>query len=334
MRLNKSFLAISLAFSLGVPLLGCNKESPVPNKDIAVQSTKLDTTVDSTQSDYIAKEKAILDKNTLPIHAQANPNAIRLIPQNFQFVEKGYFTVGVISISAPPLTVLAADNKTHIGAEVDVARLIADSLGLKLRVVPTSWENWPLGIASGKFDAVLSNIAVTEERKKKYDLVTYRNDTLAFYTLGKSKIQHINGPDDIAGLKLVVGSGTNQERLLLKWIEDNKRKGLTPAEPVYLGDSAAASLALRSGRVDGLVIPNVSGRWQQFNGVDIRKVGQFKGVWPVAVALKKGTGLVNAVNSSINGVIASGEYLQSFERWNLQEDAVKTSLINPPDLNK
>ena len=326
MRLNKTPLTIALALLLGISLVGCSKESTETNN---IQRMKPESTVDSELSNYIAKEKTILDKNTPPIHTQANPEAIKLIPQSFQFVENGYLTVAVISISAPPLTVLVSDNKTYIGAEVDVARLIADSLGLKLKVVPTSWENWPLGLDSGKFDAVLSNIAVTEERKKKYDLVTYRNDTLAFYVLEKSKIKKITGPDDIAGHKFVVGSGTNQERLLLQWIEDNKRKGEVPAEPIYLGDSAAASLALRSGRVDGLIIPNVAGRWQQLNGVDIKKVGQFNGIWSVAVALKKDSGLANAVQTSINGVISSGKYIQAFSRWNLQEDVIQESVINP-----
>ena len=44
---------------------------------------------------------------------------------------------------------------------------MADSLGLELNVVPTSWEDWPLGVASGKYDAAVSNITVTKERKRE-----------------------------------------------------------------------------------------------------------------------------------------------------------------------
>jgi polar amino acid transport system substrate-binding protein len=51
---------------------------------------------------------------------------------------------------------------------VDIARLV-DSLGLELNVVPTSWEDWPLGVSSGKYDAAISNITVTKERKEKFD---------------------------------------------------------------------------------------------------------------------------------------------------------------------
>jgi ABC-type amino acid transport substrate-binding protein len=31
--------------------------------------------------------------------------------------------------------------------------------------VPTAWEDWPLGIASGRYDVALVNIAVTEQRR-------------------------------------------------------------------------------------------------------------------------------------------------------------------------
>ncbi|MFT4022008.1 MAG: transporter substrate-binding domain-containing protein, partial [Acinetobacter sp.] len=153
---------------------------------------------------------------------------------------------------------------------------------------------------------------------------------LAFYVTKNSKIQSIQKPDDIAGLKIVVGSGTNQERLLLKWIESNKQKGIAPAEPVYLEDGAAATLALQSGRVDASIIPNVMGAWQQAYGVNIKQVGQLDGTWTVAVALKKGTGATSAIQTALNGVIASGDYQKALARWNLQDEAISEAVINPP----
>ncbi|WP_062034741.1 hypothetical protein [Acinetobacter sp. BMW17] len=133
----------------------------------------------------------------------------------------------------------------------------------------------------------------------------------------------IKTPDDIAGLKIVVGSGTNQERLLLNWIENNRQKGLNPAQPIYLEDGAAANLALQ------YLIPNVIGVWQQANGANIKAVGGLDGTWSVAVAVKKGTGLVNAIQTSINGVIANGKYSQALSRWNLQNEGIPQSVINP-----
>ncbi len=42
-------------------------------------------------------------------------------------------------------------------------------------MVPTS--DWPLGVTSGKYDAAISNITVTKERKAKFDFATYRKDS-------------------------------------------------------------------------------------------------------------------------------------------------------------
>lgn len=93
---------------------------------------------------------------------------------------------------------------------MDVARLVADSLGLELNVVPTSREDWPLGVVSGKYDAAISNITVTRERKEKFDFATYRKDSLGFYVKSTSPITSLQKAEDIAGLRIIVGSGTNQ----------------------------------------------------------------------------------------------------------------------------
>ncbi|MCL7679589.1 transporter substrate-binding domain-containing protein, partial [Klebsiella pneumoniae] len=102
-------------------------------------------------------------------------------------------------------------NKTLLGSEADIARLVAESLGLEVNVVPTSWEDWPLGVTSGKYDAAISNITVTKERKEKFDFATYRKDSLGFYVKSTSPLSKIDKAEDIAGLKIIVGSGTNQE---------------------------------------------------------------------------------------------------------------------------
>lgn len=49
---------------------------------------------------------------------------------------------------------------------------------------------------------------------------------------------------------MIVGSGTNQERILLGWNEENKKAGREPALPVYLTDDASGNLYIQSGRAD------------------------------------------------------------------------------------
>lgn len=118
-----------------------------------------------------------LRANEQPLPVTRDPQAIAKIPPGYRFVEPGTLTVAISALNSPPLALLASDNRTRIGSDPDIARLLAGSLGLKLRLVPTAWEDWPLGIASGRYDVALINIAVTEKRKEKFDFATYRVDS-------------------------------------------------------------------------------------------------------------------------------------------------------------
>ena len=113
-----------------------------------------------------AETKSIIDlqANQQHLRAAKNPAAVALIPANYPFAVPGKLTVAVASENSPPLALFAEDNKTLIGSDPDIAQLVADSLGLELNLVPTSWEDWPLGISSGKYDAAIFNIAVTKLR--------------------------------------------------------------------------------------------------------------------------------------------------------------------------
>lgn len=160
----------------------------------------------------IGEARAELDlrANERPLPVTRDDNAISKIPPNYRFVEPGVLTVAISALNSPPLALLASDNRTRIGSDPDIARLLAGSLGLKLKLVPTAWEDWPLGIASGRYDVALINIAVTEKRKEKFDFATYRVDSLAFSVKSTSEITRISNAQDLSGRKVIVGSGTNQ----------------------------------------------------------------------------------------------------------------------------
>jgi len=277
-----------------------------------------------------------IEANKTPITTAANPQAIAQLPKDHRFVQPGKFTVAVAGLNSPPLTVFSDDNKTLLGSEVDIARLVADSLGLELNVVPTSWEDWPLGVASGKYDAAISNITVTKERKEKFDFATYRKDSLGFYVKSTSPISKIEKAEDIAGLRIIVGSGTNQEAILLAWDKANQQKGLKPFVPVYTKDDAAQTLALQSGRADAFFGPNVTGAWKAALTQKTKLVGVVDGGWPkaahIAVTLKKGNGLVGPVQTALNGVIKNGDYQKVLARWGEDVERIPSSEINPPGL--
>ncbi|MBS5772551.1 MAG: transporter substrate-binding domain-containing protein [Enterobacter cloacae] len=274
-----------------------------------------------------------LRANEQPIVATRDEAAIAKIPANYRFVEPGTLTVAISALNSPPLALLASDNRTRIGSDPDIARLLASSLGLKLKLVPTAWEDWPLGITSGRYDVALVNIAVTEARKQKFDFATYRADSLAFSVKATSPINAISGPADLAGRRVIVGSGTNQERILLRWNEENRAAGREAAKPIYLTDDASGNLYIQSGRADVVFGPQSVAAYKAALNGTTKVVGLGpKKTW-VATTSKKGNGLVLALQAAINGAIARGEYQQVLARWGEQGEGVETSQVNPPGVN-
>lgn len=273
-----------------------------------------------------------LKANEQPITVQRNAAAIAKIPPDYRFVDPGTLTVAISALNSPPLALVASDNRTRIGSDPDIARLLAQSLGLKLKLVPTAWEDWPLGIASGRYDVALVNIAVTEARKQKFDFATYRADSLAFSVKSSSAIQAIRSAEDLAGRKVIVGSGTNQERILLRWNEENQAAGRPLAQPIYLTDDASGNLYIQSGRADVVFGPQSVAAYKAALTGSTKVVGLGpKKAW-VATTTKKGNGLVYALQAALDGAIARGEYQQVLARWGEQGEAVEHSQVNPPGI--
>lgn len=273
-----------------------------------------------------------LNANQQPLPVAVDPQAVAKIPATYSFVEPGTLTVAISALNSPPLALLASDNRTRIGSDPDIARLLAGSLGLKLNLVPTAWEDWPLGIVSGRYDVALVNIAVTEQRKEKFDFATYRVDSLAFSVKSTSSIQSIKGAGDLSGKKVIVGSGTNQERILLGWNDENRRAGRAPALPLYLTDDASANLYIQSGRADVFFGPQSVSSYKAALTGKTRVVGLGPKKAYVATTTKKGNGLVYALQAALDGAITRGEYQKVLARWGEEGEAVDHSQVNPPGI--
>ncbi|MPR07503.1 ABC transporter substrate-binding protein [Microvirga tunisiensis] len=271
------------------------------------------------------------------IRAEKNPAAAAAIPKDFKFATPGKFTVAV-SPGGPPLATYATDAKTVVGADPDYALAIADSLGLELELVPVAWADWPLGLTSGKYDAVISNVGVTEQRKEKFDFSTYRQGLHGFFVKADSPIKEIKEPKDAAGLRVTVSASTNQERILLKWSDENVKAGLKPIELQYHDDEAARLVALRSGRVDVIVQPHAQLVYIAARDKNIKRVGTLSAGWPersdVAITTRKGSGLADALTLATNDLIKRGLYAKVLARWQLSEEALPESQTNPPGLPK
>ncbi|MFD9737147.1 ABC transporter substrate-binding protein [Umezawaea sp. NPDC059074] len=247
----------------------------------------------------------------------------------------GKLVIGGTAGTAPPLGFYATDDKTPIGVETDISVLIAQVLGLEPDLEVTSWENLFVGLDSGAYQLGVSNITVTEARKDKYDFATYRLDTLAFEAKKGAGFK-VAGPADVAGKIIAVGTGTNQEKILVDWSKQNEAKGLKATDIKYFQTSSDYYLALESGRIDAYFGPNPTAAYHVATSGKTEIIGSFSGggdvVGKIAATTKKDSGLVKPVADALNVVIKNGKYAEVLERWGLSSEAVPTSEINPPGL--
>lgn len=269
--------------------------------------------------------------------ASADAAAIKAVPAGFPFVEKDTLTIGIVP-ALPPISSYATDAKTIVGFDPDLAQVVADGLGRKLNIVTLAWPDWPLALQSGKVDAVISNVTVTEERKEKFDFSTYRQDELGFYVRTNSAIKSIREPKDIAGLRVITDAGTNQEKILLQWDKENVAHGLKPITVLYYDDDAVRTVALQSGRADAVFSVNSVLAWQSAVQGKTRLVGTLSGGWPrtaeVAITTRKGSGLAAPLTQLLNDLIQDGKYKQVLDRWNLDSEGIAHAATNPPGLPK
>lgn len=288
-----------------------------------------------------AAEAAGLEVDTSPeqdrIHTTESAEAVALLPEAYRDTDT--LTVAVSAYVAP-LAFLADDEKTPIGNETDIAQLVADALGKDLELEVKAWADWPLALQSGDVDAVISNVTVTEERKELYDFSSYRTDELGWLVkTGNEEITEIDEPEDVAGLTVAVGSGTNQEKILLAWDEENQAAGLDPVTIEYFENDGDTILALQSGRIDVSFGPNATAAYKaKVSPQDFTVVGTLNGGWPataqIAAATLKGNDLAPAFTAALNHAIEDGTYTEVLERWGLEGEAIEASETNPAGLPK
>ncbi|GAA5058756.1 ABC transporter substrate-binding protein [Nocardia callitridis] len=308
-----SVLATTVATAVAVLASGCADPDPA--------------TVGETTFDLSPEQSTRVHADKVDSIAATVPQAIR---------DRGTLVVTGSSGTAPPLRFYATDDRTIVGSEVDFASLVADILGLKLEITAADWSQNFVRIDSGEVDAFVSNVTVTEERKDKYDFATYRKDTVALELPNDSDLD-FKDRTSLAGKRIGVGTGTNQEQLLVEWNQQNAAEGLAPIDIAYFQQTSDYYLALASHRLDGYLGPNPSAIYHSATAKQTKIVGTFSGAGTalqgeIAVTTKKDNGLIGPIQQALNYAIEHGTYQQVIDRWGLQSEQVTESRINPQGL--
>ncbi|MCR4998307.1 MAG: amino acid ABC transporter substrate-binding protein [Lachnospiraceae bacterium] len=81
-------------------------------------------------------------------------------------IANGYITFATEGTYAPYSYHNDADEL--VGFDVEIARAVADKLGVEARFTETQWDGIIAGLDAGKYDAIANQVSITEERQQKY----------------------------------------------------------------------------------------------------------------------------------------------------------------------
>jgi polar amino acid transport system substrate-binding protein len=71
----------------------------------------------------------------------------------------------------PPMEMVDA-NKQIVGFDIDFMNAVAREAGFKVVFKNTAWDGIFAGVEAGQYDAIISSVTITPERKAKYDFST------------------------------------------------------------------------------------------------------------------------------------------------------------------
>lgn len=242
---------------------------------------------------------------------------------------KGTLTVGADTTYAPAEFLGGADNHTPMGYDVDLAKAIGATLGLKVDVETASFTGI-LPALGPKYDLGMSSFTITKERLGAVNFVSYLNVGTA-WAVQKGNPKKFSA-DDVCGKTVGVQTGTTQEDPDLK---DRNAKCTAAGKPsiniVSLDKQTDLNTRLVNGGIDAMAAdsPVIGYAIQQTNG-SIEKLGATYDAAPEGIAVAKSdTALTDLVQKTMTKLMADGTYKKILDTWNNGDAAVTKAEVNP-----
>jgi polar amino acid transport system substrate-binding protein len=229
---------------------------------------------------------------------------------------KGTLTVAADATYAPNEFV-AENGNTIQGMDPDLAKALAQAMGLEATVKNVTFDSIIPGLAANKYDLGMSSFTITKEREKTVDFVSYANAGTSFFVSAQG------GPDvqslaDLCGETVAVERGTTQEADATAQDKKCKAAGDSGVTVNVFPDQNAANLALSSGRADIVMAdsPPAAYAVEQSDG-QFKITGKQYGVAAYGIAIPKNSGLAKPVLGALKAVMADGTYDRIFTYWGL-----------------
>lgn len=219
----------------------------------------------------------------------------------------------VIAIDAtyPPMEFVDKDGKTPIGFDVDLAKKIAEKLGVKAEFVVMDWDGIIPGLKAKRYDIIMSSMNITAERQKEVEFVEYVKMSQVFVAKKGLKVAT---EKDLAGKVVAVQEGTTSH----EWVDKVKAEKVKDIKEVRSFKAATDTfLEVKNKRADVVVIDEPVGLYYAKLDADTYEVtGRAIDPEPVGIAIRKeDKELKGAIDKAVKDLQADGTFKKVSETW-------------------
>jgi polar amino acid transport system substrate-binding protein len=212
----------------------------------------------------------------------------------------------------PPMEMVDT-SKNIVGLDVDLMNAAAKAGGFTVEFKNTAWDGIFAGLENGKYDAVMSSVTITDERKKTMDF------TMPYYNAGQilTVRADTNGVAVIADLK---GKTVGAQIGTTGAFEIDKVKDANQIKEKTYDEIGLAFEDLTNGRIDGVVVDTPTAasyalQNDKYKG-KLKTVGAPLTEEYYGVAVKKGNQKVlDLLNAGLKKVLDSGANKAIEDKW-------------------
>jgi L-cystine transport system substrate-binding protein/L-cystine transport system permease protein len=192
------------------------------------------------------------------------------------------------------------------GYDVDVARAVAEKLGVRAEFIETPWDSIFAALEANRFDVVGNEVTITPERQAKYDLSEP-------YSVGEGVIVTRVNDNSITSLADLKGK-VAAENATSNW-SDIARKAGARVESVE-GFTQAITL-LNQGRVDVVVNDSIAvyAYLAETNDKSVKIAGNVGEKSEQGFAARKNSGLLPDLNKAIDELKADGTLAKISQKY-------------------
>jgi cystine transport system substrate-binding protein len=273
---------LSLLLVIG-GLVGCSSKGS--DKNVSDQSETTPTvTQEATDNTDTEKEKDLLT----------------------QIQERGTLLIGTEGTYAP--YTYHDETGELVGYDVEVAKAIAEKLGVKAEFVESNWDSLIAGLDAERYDVVFNQVTITDERLEKYDFSIPYTISRAALLVGIDN-NDIKTFEDLKGKKSAQGLSSNYATLAEQYGAE-----LISADGSF---SKAVELVL-TGRADATINDQVSfyDFLKQQPDAAVKLVATLDDASKNAALIRKGNDtLVEAINKAFEELSQDGTLAQISEKY-------------------